>query len=137
MFDDLGPMQLGIILVIVVMVFGAGKLPQAAGSLGKAIREFKKESASTDDTDNDDDQIAEPTPRRKRSAAKRTSGAVKTAAVLPAVDENETEDDSPVSEAEATVPVKKQARARKSAAVAVVETDEKVVSTAPVDAENN
>ena len=35
---DISPMTLGIVLVIVVMIFGVGKLPQAAGSLGKAMR---------------------------------------------------------------------------------------------------
>lgn len=39
----LGPLEIGLILVIVLIVFGAGKLPQVGSSLGKAIREFKKE----------------------------------------------------------------------------------------------
>ncbi len=38
-----GPLEIGLILVIVLIVFGAGKLPQVGSSLGKAIREFKKE----------------------------------------------------------------------------------------------
>jgi sec-independent protein translocase protein TatA len=37
----LGTTELIIILVLVMIVFGAGKLPQAAKSLGKGIREFK------------------------------------------------------------------------------------------------
>ncbi len=37
----LGAMELWIILVLVLIVFGAGKLPQVGGSLGKAISEFK------------------------------------------------------------------------------------------------
>jgi sec-independent protein translocase protein TatA len=40
---DLGPLEIGLILVIVLIVFGAGKLPQVGGALGKAIREFKRE----------------------------------------------------------------------------------------------
>ncbi len=36
-----GPMEWGIILVIVLVIFGAGKLPQVGGNLGKAIRNFK------------------------------------------------------------------------------------------------
>jgi len=44
---NLGPMELGIILVIVVIIFGVGKLPEIGGALGKGIREFKQES--TDD----------------------------------------------------------------------------------------
>jgi sec-independent protein translocase protein TatA len=40
---DLGPMEIGLILVIVLIIFGAGKLPEVGSALGKAIREFKKE----------------------------------------------------------------------------------------------
>jgi len=38
----LGASELLIILVIVVVVFGATKLPQLGDGLGKAIRNFKK-----------------------------------------------------------------------------------------------
>ena len=34
--------ELLIILVIILLVFGAGKLPDVAGSLGKGIREFRR-----------------------------------------------------------------------------------------------
>lgn len=38
----MGPWELGIVLVIVLVVFGAGKLPQIGNSLGDAIKNFKK-----------------------------------------------------------------------------------------------
>lgn len=38
----LGPLELGIILVIVFIIFGAGKLPQLGDALGKGIRNFKR-----------------------------------------------------------------------------------------------
>ena len=37
----LGTMELVIILVIVLVIFGAGKLPQVGSALGKGIRNFK------------------------------------------------------------------------------------------------
>lgn len=37
-----GIWELVLILLIVVVIFGAGKLPQLGESLGKAIRNFKK-----------------------------------------------------------------------------------------------
>ncbi len=40
----LGPMEIGLILVIVLIVFGVGRLPQVGSAIGKSIREFKKES---------------------------------------------------------------------------------------------
>jgi len=43
MFEGLfQPMHLIIILVIALVVFGPGKLSEVGGSLGKAIRGFKK-----------------------------------------------------------------------------------------------
>jgi sec-independent protein translocase protein TatA len=42
MFEGLfQPMHLIIILVIVLIIFGPGKLPELGGSIGKAIRGFK------------------------------------------------------------------------------------------------
>jgi sec-independent protein translocase protein TatA len=49
---DLGPAELIIILLIVLLVFGGTKLPKLARSLGQAQKEFKqglKEGASLDD----------------------------------------------------------------------------------------
>ncbi len=37
----LGMPELIVVLVIALLVFGAGKLPQVGSSVGKAIREFK------------------------------------------------------------------------------------------------
>jgi sec-independent protein translocase protein TatA len=42
MLPHLGPMELVIILVIALMIFGAGKLPEVGSALGKGIKEFKK-----------------------------------------------------------------------------------------------
>ncbi|CAN5479530.1 hypothetical protein BH23CHL2_BH23CHL2_15560 [soil metagenome] len=41
-----GPLELGIILVIIIIIFGVGKLPQIGGALGQGIREFR-ETAKT------------------------------------------------------------------------------------------
>ena len=38
----LGPLEIGIILVIILIIFGVGKLPQVGGAIGKSIREFRK-----------------------------------------------------------------------------------------------
>jgi sec-independent protein translocase protein TatA len=44
----LGWQELVIVLIIVIIIFGAGKLPEIGGAMGKSIKEFKK--ASDDDT---------------------------------------------------------------------------------------
>ena len=38
----LGPLELVLILVIIFIIFGAGKLPQIVGSVGKSIRSFRE-----------------------------------------------------------------------------------------------
>ncbi len=49
MFEGLfQPMHMLIILGIVLIIFGPGKLGDIGGSLGKAIRGFKKEMNSTE-----------------------------------------------------------------------------------------
>lgn len=37
-----GPYQITIILVVVLLLFGAKRIPEIAGAIGKGIKEFKK-----------------------------------------------------------------------------------------------
>ena len=37
----LGPMELIIVLVVVLIIFGVGRLPEIGGAMGKAIKEFR------------------------------------------------------------------------------------------------
>ncbi len=45
----LGPWEIGIILVVILFVFGAGKLPQVGSAIGKSIRGFRKERSGDGD----------------------------------------------------------------------------------------
>ena len=57
----LGPMELTIILVIILIIFGAGRLPEIGSGIGKGIKNFKKSMKDTenekieDKKDNDGD----------------------------------------------------------------------------------
>jgi len=42
LLPSVGPVELILILLIVVIIFGVGKLPEIGGALGKSIREFKR-----------------------------------------------------------------------------------------------
>lgn len=44
----LGPLELILVLVMVFTVFGAGKLPQIGGAIGKGIRAFHKAQSGED-----------------------------------------------------------------------------------------
>ena len=53
MFGRLGLPELLIILVIIILIFGANRLPEIGKGLGKGIRNFKdatKQGANRDDT---------------------------------------------------------------------------------------
>lgn len=47
----LGLGELVVIFLIILVVFGAGKLPQIGDALGKTIRNFKKSAAGDDEID--------------------------------------------------------------------------------------
>ena len=38
----MGPWEIGLILLIILLVFGVGKLPQVGSAIGKSLREFRK-----------------------------------------------------------------------------------------------
>ncbi|TAN42634.1 MAG: twin-arginine translocase TatA/TatE family subunit [Nitrospirae bacterium] len=47
----LGMPELIVILVIVLVMFGARRLPEIAGSIGKSIKSFKKEMSTPEEID--------------------------------------------------------------------------------------
>jgi sec-independent protein translocase protein TatA len=55
MFGGLGMTELIVILVIVLVIFGAGKLPEVGSALGKGIKNFKSamSDSSADKTKGD------------------------------------------------------------------------------------
>ena len=44
----MGPWEIALILAIILIVFGVGKLPQVGGALGKGLRAFKKGQSDED-----------------------------------------------------------------------------------------
>lgn len=43
-----GPLEIGLILLLVLIIFGVGKLPDVGAALGKGIREFNKAKSGED-----------------------------------------------------------------------------------------
>ena len=71
MFSGIGPTELIIVLVIVLLIFGPKRLPGLGRQLGSGMREFKdsisgKGGREDDDDDQDDDRAAQ---RRRTEAA--------------------------------------------------------------------
>lgn len=58
-FGGLGGWEWIIILVIVIIVFGVGKLPQVGAALGQSIREFRDATNKKDDEPKTDESTGE------------------------------------------------------------------------------
>ncbi|MBS1678511.1 MAG: twin-arginine translocase TatA/TatE family subunit [Actinobacteria bacterium] len=46
---SIGPLEIGILLVIVLLLFGAKRIPEVGSSLGKGIRDFGRGIKGEDD----------------------------------------------------------------------------------------
>jgi sec-independent protein translocase protein TatA len=64
----LGPLELGIILVIVVLIFGAGKLPELGSSIGKTFKDFRNATREVDELKQSISLEAPPPAKRTDSA---------------------------------------------------------------------
>jgi sec-independent protein translocase protein TatA len=56
---NIGPLELGIILVIVLLIFGPKRLPGLGRQLGSGMREFKDSITGKTKDDDDDDRDAD------------------------------------------------------------------------------
>lgn len=72
--------ELVIILVIILIVFGAGKLPQIGDALGRSIRNFKRSSSGKDEV--------EVGPKAKEIEAKEEKAALEESRAKDARDED-------------------------------------------------
>jgi len=52
MLGSIGPTELILILLIVIIIFGARKLPDLGKSIGEGIKNFKKSMSTKDEPDN-------------------------------------------------------------------------------------
>jgi sec-independent protein translocase protein TatA len=69
------PLWLVLILVIVLIIFGPGRLPELGGAVGKAMREFRK---ATNDLTSEVTNAAKPEPQTPaESTAKGSSSEAK------------------------------------------------------------
>ena len=76
---NIGPLEIAIVLIIALLVFGPKRLPELGKSLGKGIREFKG-SITGEDDDKPDDQTqitaADPTPTPAPREAEKSEAEV-------------------------------------------------------------
>lgn len=70
MLGNLGFPELLIIMVVILLLFGAKRIPEIAGSMGKGIKEFKKNiNDATREITSESHSGAEPEPQSRLTAA--------------------------------------------------------------------
>ena len=69
MFKSFGVWEIVLILVIVLIVFGVGKLPQVGSAVGKGLRSFKKAQSGEEEEE----------PKKETAASQKETPGDKTA----------------------------------------------------------
>ncbi len=66
----MGPWEIALVLAIILIVFGVGKLPQVGSALGKGLRAFRKGQQGEDGVEIVEEST---TPPAKKAASKKAS----------------------------------------------------------------
>jgi sec-independent protein translocase protein TatA len=65
MLPQIGMPELLVLLVIIIIIFGVGRLPEVGGALGKAIREFRQASEGLDEEKKSEGEKSSQDPKGK------------------------------------------------------------------------
>jgi sec-independent protein translocase protein TatA len=63
MFGRMGPWEIALIVIIILIVFGVGKLPQVGSAIGKGVRAFRR--GQSGEADEEEEEVEEVKPVRK------------------------------------------------------------------------
>ena len=72
MFGRMGPLEIGLIVLVILIIFGAGKLPQVGGAIGKGLRAFRRGQHGEED-----EEEGETTKPKKKVTKKTTKDSKK------------------------------------------------------------
>lgn len=90
--QNLGAMEIFLILLIVLLLFGAKRLPELSRSIGKSLREFKK---ATSDVEDDIRSAMNDDSEKEKEKEKKSSSKI--AVPLPRSETAPTSDPVPVA----------------------------------------
>ena len=72
MFPKLGPWEIALILVIILLVFGVGKLPQVGGAIGKSLKAFRK--GQSGEVEAEEEKTEEKTVKKAGKSGRKDKG---------------------------------------------------------------
>lgn len=84
---NLGPTEILLILLVLVLLFGAKKLPELARGSGRALRIFKAETKGLMDDEDADDKYKTPEQKQIEAARRAEASATDTTVQQPHPDE--------------------------------------------------
>ena len=70
----LGPWEIALILAIILIVFGVGKLPQVGGAIGKGLRAFRKGQAGEEDEEEEEEKPKRKATKKAGKGGKKSKG---------------------------------------------------------------
>ena len=82
---NVGPLEIAVVLIIVLIIFGPKRLPELGQSMGRGIREFK--SSLSGDSKEDKDSLEE---KRRELEASQAAPSAAEAEAAPSAAESET-----------------------------------------------
>ena len=68
----IGPWEIALILVIILIIFGVGRLPQVGGAIGKGLRSFRKAQRGEEEEEEEEEPIKTKTKVTKKTAKTST-----------------------------------------------------------------
>ena len=68
MLAEIGPLEIGGIVLLVIILFGAKKLPEIGKGLGKGLREFRDATKGLTEDEKPEDKPAAPPAKDDRGA---------------------------------------------------------------------
>jgi sec-independent protein translocase protein TatA len=70
MFSKFGIWEIVLILVIILIIFGVGKLPQVGNAIGKGLRAFKRGQSGEED---EEKEVVSAKPKTRKTASKKAA----------------------------------------------------------------
>jgi sec-independent protein translocase protein TatA len=73
MIPNVGPLEIAVVLIIVLIIFGPKRLPELGRSMGRGIREFRGSLGGDDDEDDVEEKRRELEAAEAKQAAKASA----------------------------------------------------------------